>query len=78
MTSLLAHGIWLPLVLGHTRMDLLNDIWTDGGLENGRESGRALAGGAIGVVDTDGGTSRLEEIEEHVSSSDLQFHHPQI
>ena len=30
VTSLLAHGIWLTLVLGHSSVDGLNDIWADG------------------------------------------------
>lgn len=78
MTSLLAHGIWLPLVLGHSGVDLLDDIRTDGGLENGREGGRAPAGSAIGAVNADGRTSRLEGTEKHVSTSNLQFDNPKI
>lgn len=34
MTSLLAHGIWLTLVLGHSGVDGLNDIRTDGRSED--------------------------------------------
>ena len=30
VTSLLAHGIWLTLILGHSSVDGLNDIWADG------------------------------------------------
>lgn len=62
MTSLLTHGIWLPLILGHSGVDLLDDIRTDGGLENGGEGGRGPAGSAIGAVDADGGASSLKSI----------------
>lgn len=34
MTGLLAHGIWLTLVLGHSSVNGLNDIWADGGCED--------------------------------------------
>jgi hypothetical protein len=34
VTSLLAHGIWLTLVLGHSSVDGLNDIRSDGRGEN--------------------------------------------
>lgn len=62
MTSLLTHGIWLPLVLGHSGVDLLDDIRTNGGLENGWESGRAPAGSAIGAVDADSWASSLKSM----------------
>lgn len=62
MTSLLTHGIWLPLVLGHPGVNLLDDIRTDWGLENGWEGGRAPARSAIGAVDADGGASSLKSI----------------
>lgn len=62
MTSLLTHGIRLPLILGHSGVDLLNDIRTDGGLENGGEGSRGPTGNAIGAVDADGGASSLKGI----------------
>lgn len=34
MTSLLAHGIWLTLVLGHSGVHGLNDIGSDGRSED--------------------------------------------
>lgn len=62
MTSLLTHGIRLPLILGHSGVDLLDDIRTDGGLENGREGSCGPTGSAIGAVDADGGASSLKGI----------------
>lgn len=62
MTSLLTHGIWLPLVLGHSGVDLLDDIRTNGGLENSWESGRTPAGNAIGAVDADSWASSLKSM----------------
>jgi hypothetical protein len=34
VTSLLAHGIWLTFVLGHSGVNGLNDIRSDGGKED--------------------------------------------
>ena len=75
VTSLLAHGVWLPLVLRHagvhrpaipsvfcpivssaiaTGMILLHDVRADRRLEDVRQRGAVLGGGAIGTVDGDG------------------------
>lgn len=61
MSSLLTHSIRLPLVLSHSGVDLLDDIRSDGGLENSRESSGGSASGTIGAVNGDGRTSRLKK-----------------
>jgi hypothetical protein len=61
MSSLLTHSIRLPLVLSHSGVDLLNDIRSDGGLENSRESSGGSASGTIGAMNGDGRTSRLKK-----------------
>lgn len=53
MTSLLAHGIRLALVLRHTSVHMLDDIWADGHLEDLGEGSRSVGGRAIGADDAD-------------------------
>jgi len=59
MTGLLAHGIWLPLVLGHAGVNLLDDIRTNRSLENARKGSSISAGSAISSVDSDGRSGGL-------------------
>jgi len=66
MAGLLAHGIWLPLVLGHASVNLLDDIRTNRSLENAwKGSSFAVsaigppAGSAISSVDSNGRSGRL-------------------
>merc|ERR1711988_1840038 len=54
VTSLLAHGVWLPLVLRHAGVHRLHDVRADRRLEDVRQRGAVLGGGAIGTVDGDG------------------------
>ena len=54
MTGLLANGIRLPLVLGHSGVNLLDDIRADGAQEYGRVRVRRTGGSAIGADDRDG------------------------
>lgn len=54
VTGLLADGVRLPLVLGHSGVNLPDDIRSDGALEHGREGVRGTGGRAIGTDDRDG------------------------
>ena len=56
VTSLLADGVWLALVLGHTSVHLLDDIRSDGAQENRGDGGGGTTGLAIFADDTDGRT----------------------
>lgn len=56
VTGLLAHCIGLALVLGDSLVNLLDDIRTDGGSEDGRVGVGGLSGLAIGTQDRDGRT----------------------
>lgn len=54
MSGLLADGIGLSLVLGHSGVDLLNDIRADRAQEDGRVGVSRTGGSAIGADDRDG------------------------
>ncbi len=54
MTCLLAHGIGLSLVLGHSGVDLLNDIRSNRGGEDGRHGVGSSRGSTIFADDGDG------------------------
>lgn len=54
VTGLLAHGVRLALVLSHALVDILDDIGTDGGREDGGDGVGGLGGLAIGTHDRDG------------------------
>lgn len=54
VTGLLAHGVGLALVLGHALVDILDDIGTDGGGEDGGHRVGGLGGLAIGTQNRDG------------------------
>ena len=54
MASLLADGVGLSLVLGHSGVDVLDDIGPDGGAEDLGEDLSGTGGLAIGADDGDG------------------------
>lgn len=56
VTSLLADGVRLPLVLGHAGVDVLDDIRADGGAEDLGEDLSGAGGLAIGADDGNCGT----------------------
>lgn len=66
MAGLLAHGIWLPLVLGHASVNFLDDIRTNRSLENAWKGSSVAvsaigppAGSTISSVDSNGRSGRL-------------------
>ena len=54
MTSLLAHGVRLTLVLGHASVNLLHDIRADRGAEDSRDGVGRARGLTIFADDRDG------------------------
>ena len=58
MTGLLAHGIGLSLVLGNSGVDLLDNVGTDGGGEDGGERVGGSGGSTILSDDGDGRSGR--------------------
>lgn len=76
MTGLHGDGVRLPLVLGETSVDRLDDIRADGGLEDGGEGGGSTAGLAIGTDNRDSRTGRLygKNDKISISSSNRELH----
>lgn len=56
VTSLLADGVRLALVLGHAGVNLLDDIRADRAQEHSRDGVGVAGGSAIGADDGDGRT----------------------
>lgn len=54
MTGLLAHGVWLALVLGDTSVNLLDDIRSDRAGEDSRNGVGSSRGSTIFADDRDG------------------------
>lgn len=54
VAGLLADGVRLALVLGHSLVDILNDVRADRGGEDGGHRVGGLGGLAIGAQDRDG------------------------
>jgi hypothetical protein len=79
VTSLHGDSVGLSLVLGHSGVDRLDNVGTDGGLEDGGERGGLAGLLAIGTEDRDGRSGGLEKSNRQhfclkiVNSSDLQF-----
>ena len=73
MTGLLGDGVGLSLVLGQTSVDRLNDVGTDGGLEDSRERGGVAAGLSVGADDRNSRSGRLGSIRQHLRSNLSQF-----
>ena len=53
VTGLLADGVRLPLVLGHSGVNLLDDVRADRAQENRGDGVRGTGGRAIGAEDRD-------------------------